>query len=74
MTTISIKEDLDLDRTSFDTLEEFQMYLLLKKSEHQLSNEHIKIIKERIKEADTCEEPGLSWEAVKKGLEKRRNA
>lgn len=73
MTTISIKEELNLDKTSFDTLEEFQTYILLKKNEQLHFPEHIKIVQERLKEADACEEPGLSWEAVKEGLKKRRN-
>ncbi|GEQ84725.1 hypothetical protein ULMS_02330 [Patiriisocius marinistellae] len=68
MTTISIKEELHFDRTSFDTLEEFQMYVLLKQNNQQFTEEQVALVKERIAEADLCEEPGLTWEQVKKAL------
>ena len=73
MTTISIKEDLNLDRNSFETLEEFQHYMMLKKQNIPFSEKTIALIKERIQEADLCEEPGLTWEQVKQGLSQRKN-
>lgn len=74
MTTIHIEEELNLDKTHFKTMEEFQVYLMMQEKEqskdHSLSDAHKKIIDERIKEADEAKEPGLSWEEVKAELEK----
>ena len=74
MTTIHIEEELNLDKTHFKTMEEFQLYLLMREKEqptdYSLSEAHKKIIDERVKEADEAKEPGLSWESVKANLQK----
>ena len=72
MTTIHIEEELNLDKTHFKTMEEFQLYLLMQEKEqskdYSLSDAHKKIIDERLIEADEAKEPGLSWEEVKAEL------
>lgn len=74
MTTIHIEEELNLEKTHFKTIEEFQLYLI-ERGKHQskdytLSDAHRKIIDERVKEADESKEPGLSWDEVKADLQK----
>ena len=74
MTTIHIEEELNLDKTHFKTIEEFQMYLIMREKDqsqdYSLSEAHKKIIDDRVKEADEAKEPGLSWESVKANLQK----
>jgi inorganic pyrophosphatase len=74
MTIIHIDEELNLDKTHFKTVEEFQLYLMMREKEqseaYSLSDAHKRIIDERLKEADEAKEPGLSWEDVKADLEK----
>ena len=56
MTTIHIEEELNLDKTHFKTMEEFQMYLLMQEKEqsndYSLSDTHKKIIDDRVADAD----------------------
>lgn len=74
MTTIYIEEELNLEKTHFKTMEEFQRYLELseiqRSDNYTLSEAHKKILEERIKEADEAKEPGLTWEEVKAELGK----
>lgn len=74
MTTIHIEEELNLDKTHFKTMEEFQWYLLMQEKEqptdYSLSDSHKKIIDDRVKEADEAKEPGPSWEELKAELKK----
>ncbi|MEH6764879.1 MAG: hypothetical protein V7655_10300 [Aequorivita antarctica] len=74
MTTIHIEEELNLDKTHFKTMEEFQLYLMMRKKvqseDYSLSEAHKRIIDERVKEADEAKEPGLSWAELKADLEK----
>ncbi|CAM3292093.1 addiction module protein [Aequorivita lipolytica] len=76
MTTIHIEEELNLDKTHFKTMEEFQVYLMMQEKEqpedYSLSDAHKKIIDERVAEADEAKEPGLSWEEVKAELKKAK--
>jgi hypothetical protein len=72
MTIISIKEKLNFEQNEFDTLEEFQLYLLLQQENSQLSDAHKTILETRINEANLANEPSSSWEVVKANL-KRRN-
>lgn len=75
MTTIHIEEELNLDKTHFKTLDEFQIYLMMQErdQEYCLSDAHKKIIDDRIKEADEAKEPGLSWEEVKANLQRKHD-
>ena len=56
MTTIHIEEELNLSKTHFKTMEEFQLYLLMQEKEqskdYSLSDAHKKIIDDRVTEAD----------------------
>lgn len=74
MTTIYIEEELNLEKTHFKTMEEFQLYLEMtdtrRSDNFTLSEAHIKILVERIKEADEANEPGLTWEEIKAELGK----
>ncbi len=74
MTTIYIEEELNLDKTHFKTMEEFQLYLEMtcvqRPDNYTLSEAHKKILEERIKEADEANEPGLTWDEVKAELGK----
>lgn len=72
MTTVNIEEELNLQKTHFKTIEEFQLYLIMREKEqfkdYTLSDAHRKIIDERVKEADEAKEPGLCWDEVKAEL------
>ena len=52
MTTITIDNDLNLSKTHFETLEEFQMEVLLMNERSELSPAHKQILDERLKEAE----------------------
>ncbi len=66
MTTIHIEEELNLEKTHFQTMEEFQLYLMIYQIEkYELSDDHKKIINERIKEADKSKEPGMTYKEFK---------
>lgn len=69
MTKIHREEELNLDKTHFKTIEDFQLYLLIQKKEqsnhYSLSDAHKKIIKERVAEADANPDNYLSYQKFK---------
>ena len=71
MTTISIKENLKLSQTQFETLEDFEMYVVALRQESDLSAEHQSILDQRL--ADKSENPGdtLSIEELKASLRRK---
>ena len=52
MTTITIDNDLNLSKTHFKNIEEFQMELLLRNEQLELSEAHKKILDERLAESE----------------------
>ncbi len=73
MNTITFDEDVNLSKRHFRNLEELRMEMLLMEEQAGLSPEHIKILKEREREADNATDEGLSWEEVKANI-RRKNA
>lgn len=69
MTTIHIEEELNLDKTHFKTIEEFQLYLMMREKEqpedYSLSDAHKKILDERVAEADENPEGYVSLQEFK---------
>lgn len=71
MTTITIDNDLNLSKTHFKSIEEFQIEILLMNERSELSEEHIKILKAREEEADNATDEGFSWKEVKSSLRRK---
>ncbi len=69
MTTIHIDEELNLDKTHFKTMEEFQLYLMMQEKEqpkdYSLSDAHKKIIDDRVAEADANPDNYVTYEEFK---------
>lgn len=75
MTTIHIEEELNLDKTHFKTMEEFQLYLLMQEKEqpndYSLSDAHKKIIDDRVAEADANPDNYVSYQEFKDSFKKK---
>ncbi len=69
MTTIHIDEELNLDKTHFKTMEEFQLYLIMREKDqsedYSLSEAHKKIIAERVAEADANPDNYITFQEFK---------
>ncbi len=75
MTTIHIDEELNLDKTHFKTMEEFQLYLLMREKDqsedYSLSEEHKKIIDDRVAEADANPDNYITFQEFKDSFKKK---
>lgn len=71
MTTITIKNGAKLSRDTFENWDDFQRELILMQESFKLTDEHKEILESREKEADLAEEPGLTWERVKKNISRK---
>lgn len=73
MTTLNIKEDLELGKTNFDTLEELLDYLTEYQEKHfELSDAHKSIIDQRLQELKDNPESVKPWDQVKSELRSSR--
>lgn len=68
MTTITIDENIDLKKTHFASLEEFQMHLMLIRSENELSPTHKSILDERLEDAEKNTENLLTVDELKSSI------
>lgn len=75
MTTIHIEEELNLDKTHFKTMEEFQLYLLMQEKEqskdYSLSDAHKKIIDDRVAEADANPDNYVTYQEFKDSFKQK---
>ena len=82
MTTIHIEEELHLDKTHFKTMEEFQLYLMMRPSlpteeeedqpdDYYLSDAHKKIIDDRVAEAEANPDDYISYQQFKDSFRKK---
>jgi|TARA_B110000967_G_scaffold188044_1_gene210491 hypothetical protein len=71
MTTIIIDKDLNFSKTHFRNIEELQMEILLMNERSELSPEHIRILKEREKEADNATNDGFTFEELKASIRRK---
>lgn len=75
MTTIHIDEELNLDKTHFKTMEEFQLYLMMREKnqpeDYSLSNAHKKIIDDRVAEADENPDNFVTYQEFKESFKKK---
>lgn len=75
MTTIHIDEELNLDKTHFKTMEEFQLYLMMQEKEqikdYSLSDAHKKIIDDRVAEADANPDNYVTYQEFKDSFKKK---
>ncbi len=68
MTKLTFDEDINLDKTHFANLEEFQNYLMMHRAETVFSDELKALLDARIEEAENSKEEGKSWEELKAEL------
>lgn len=71
MTTITISENINLQKKHFESVEEFQTYLLLSRQEEDLSEEHKTILDERLEEMERSPEKGITLEELKSRIKRR---
>lgn len=75
MTTIHIDEELNLDKTHFKTMEEFQLYLIMREKDqsedYYLSEAHKKIIDDRVAEADANPDNYITFQEFKDSFKKK---
>lgn len=75
MTTIHIEEELNLGKTHFKTMEEFQLYLLMQEKEqskdYSLSDAHKKIIDDRVAEADANPDNYVTYQEFKDSFKQK---
>lgn len=68
MTTITIAENINLEKNHFESVEEFQAYLLLSRQEEELSEEHKAILDNRLEEAKNNPNNKITLEELKKSI------
>lgn len=71
MTTITIDEHIDLERNHFESVEEFQMYLLQWKQMSELSAEHKTILDNRLTDAEENPNSCLSMEELRQSIRRK---
>ncbi|MDP2685877.1 MAG: hypothetical protein Q8O62_01565 [Aequorivita sp.] len=75
MTTIHIDEELNLEKTHFKTMEEFQLYLIMREKDqsedYSLSEAHKKIIDDRVAEADANPDNYITFQEFKDSFKKK---
>jgi len=71
MTTISIEENLPLSQTHFETLEDFQMYVVSLKQNAELSPSHKQILDQRLAERAANPENSISVDELKASLRRK---
>ncbi len=71
MTTITFDENIRFDKKHFKTIEEFQLYLLQIRQKSELSDEHKKILDERIEYAKKNTDKFLTVEELKSSLKRK---
>jgi hypothetical protein len=71
MTTITIDEHIDLERNHFESVEEFQMYLLQWKQMSELSAEHKTILDNRLTDAEENPDSCLSMEELRQSIRRK---
>ena len=71
MTTITIDENINLDKNHFISLEDFQLYLAKRSHHSELSTAHEAILDTRLADAKENPEDSISFEKLKTSI--RRN-
>lgn len=71
MTTIVFDENMQLGKTHFKSVEEFQLYLIKIRQKSGLSEAHKKILDTRIEDAHSNPDNFISLEALKSSLNKK---
>ncbi|RLD77483.1 MAG: hypothetical protein DRJ10_11880 [Bacteroidetes bacterium] len=68
MTTITIKNGENISRTNFDTLGDFQLYLLQLQQESGPSEAHIKVLEARLLDAKNNPGNSISYHELKSSI------
>jgi len=71
MTTITIKSTKKISRTSFDDLEDLQLFLIEEQQKNKLNNYHKKVLDERLLEANEQPENYISLNDLKSNLKRK---
>jgi len=65
MTTISINENLSFSKTHFESLEDFEVYVVSLRQNEELSHTHKQILDERLAERESNPDNYISIEELK---------
>lgn len=68
MTTISFDENINFRKRKFKNLEDFQLYIIQKLQQSELSDSHKKIIDERLVEAERNPENKITLKELKDSI------
>ncbi|MEL7220400.1 MAG: hypothetical protein AAGJ93_03710 [Bacteroidota bacterium] len=71
MTTISILEDLKITQTQFETLEDFELYLVAIRQESELNIETQKILDQRLADRAQSPDDAMSIDELKASLRRK---
>jgi hypothetical protein len=71
MTTISFDENIEITKFKFKTLEEFQLYLIQKLQNSELSTAHKEIIDSRLDEAEQNPTNFMTIEELKSSIKRK---
>lgn len=72
MTTISIDENLSFSKTHFETLEDFEMYVVSLRQNQELSPAHKQILDERLAERESNPDNYISIEELKASIVRKK--
>jgi len=71
MNTITFDENIDLGKNHFTTLEDFQLYLILKQQESELSPAHKSILDDRLAEAEQNPANFITLDELKSSIKRK---
>ena len=71
MITISIDENMPIERTHFTTVEDFQLYIVAQLQSAKLSDEHKLVLDERLSEVNENPANYLTLEELKKSIKRK---
>ncbi len=71
MTTISFKEEININKFNFKTLEEFQLYIVQQLQQSDLDSNHKKILDNRLKEAQQNPNNFITLDQLKSSITRK---
>ena len=71
MNTISFDEPLEISKSHFKSIEEFQLFLVEELQKSELSNNHKEILDDRLLEANENSEDYISLKKLKSSIKRK---